>query len=136
MPLNQPLGGNPRYLFTDKTTAGAGVIDAPESFDIYVASIVRERALSLQSEAVSGIIFNMEKVEFLDQSALGVIIGTLHRMHGKGRWAAVAGASGKVRKIFTVTGLDGIVPCYATVGEAAAREPGRRLAQAEDAAGA
>lgn len=106
-------------------SGGAWVIEAPADFDIYSAPAVRNLAVELQDDdGATAIVFDMSGVAFMDNTALGVIVGAHNRLRrAGGKGAAVAAAGGRVARCFEVTGLDKHVPMYATAAEAlAARE--------------
>lgn len=103
------------------TSGGTSVIEAPASFDIYAAPAVRELAIRLQGDGVNGIVFDLGGVAFMDNTALGVIVGAHNRVRGAGRrGAAVAAASEPVERMFRVTGLIKFLPMHATVAGALA----------------
>lgn len=89
--------------------------------DLQVADNLRsglERALE-QTEALN-LVFNLEKVSFLDSSGLGVILGRYNRVVGrKGKIAFVSAAPG-VRRVLELSGLFRIGGDFATEEEALA----------------
>ncbi|HEV2088644.1 MAG TPA: STAS domain-containing protein, partial [Cryptosporangiaceae bacterium] len=86
------------------------------------ASQLRERLSKLSAEGYSKIVVDMEAVDFLDSSGLGVLIGGLKtaRLAG-GRFTLVC-TQPKILKIFRVTGLEEIFGIHASVDEALAAE--------------
>lgn len=102
-------------------SGGAWVIEAPGSFDIYSAPAVRNLAIQLQEGGATAIVFDMAGVTFMDNVALGVIVGAHKRLRGAGgEGAAVAAADDRVARCFAVTGLTKHLPMYATAAEALA----------------
>jgi anti-sigma B factor antagonist len=102
-------------------SGAASVIEAPGSFDIYSAPAVRELAVQLQDAGAATIVFDMSGVTFMDNTALGVIVGAHKRLRGAGgEGAAVAAADDRVARCFAVTGLTKHRPRYATAAEALA----------------
>jgi anti-sigma B factor antagonist len=103
----------------------ASVIEEPADFDIYSAPAVRELAVQLIDGGATAIVFDMAGVTFMDNTALGVIVGAHKRLRSAGgEGAAVAGAGERVARCFAVTGLDRHVPMYATAAEALAAAQG------------
>jgi anti-anti-sigma factor len=94
------------------------VIEAPEYFDVYNAPRVRETAIALQAGGVTGIVFDLAAVTFMDKAALGVIAGTCTRLGPAGGRVAVAGAATQVARLLQVVGLTRIVPLLPTPEEA------------------
>jgi anti-sigma B factor antagonist len=101
---------------------GTWVIEAPASFDIYSAPAVRNLAIQLQEGGATAIVFDLAGVTFMDNAALGVIVGAHKRLRGAGGEGAafLAAAGERVARCFAVTGLTKILPMYATAGEALA----------------
>jgi len=103
----------------------ASVIEAPADFDIYSAPAVRELAVQLIDGGATTIVFDMAGVTFMDNTALGVIVGAHKRLRSAGgEGAAVAAAGERVARCFAYTGLDRHVPMYATAAEALAAAQG------------
>jgi anti-sigma B factor antagonist len=94
------------------------VIEAPASFDIYNVSAVRELAIALKADGVTGIVFDLGATTFLDNTALGVIAGTSARLRPADGRIAVAAAAEPAARLFRVTGLTKIVPMFGTCKEA------------------
>ncbi|MGH3195138.1 MAG: STAS domain-containing protein, partial [Streptosporangiaceae bacterium] len=84
-------------------SGATSVIEAPDSFDIYSAPAVRELAIQLQEGGATAIVFDMGGVTFMDNTALGVIVGAHKRLRSAGgEGAAVAAASERVARCFEV----------------------------------
>jgi anti-anti-sigma factor len=77
------------------STGGTAVIEAPASFDTGTAPRVRELAIALQRDGVTGIVFDLGAVVFLDNQALAVIEGTRCRLRRAGGRIAVAAAAAR-----------------------------------------
>ena len=106
-------------------SGATSVIEAPGSFDIYSAPAVRELAVQLMGDGATAIVFDMSGVTFMDNTALGVIVGAHKRLRGAGgEGAAVAAASDRVARCFAVTGLSEHLPMYATAAAALAAAQG------------
>jgi len=107
------------------TSGATSVIEAPADFSIYSAPAVRELAIQLQEGGATAIVFDLAGVTFMDNTALGVIVGAHKRLCGAGgRGAAVAAASDPVGRMFRVTGLSKCLPMHATVADALAAATG------------
>ncbi len=85
---------------------GAGLVVLKGEVDIYTAPRFKEDLLALIDEGVIDILVDLTEVEFIDSTALGVLIGGVKRLHPlQGRLLVVAN-SRPVLKILTITGLD------------------------------
>ncbi|MEI6363632.1 MAG: STAS domain-containing protein [Actinomycetes bacterium] len=84
-------------------------------------------APALQAEldpitAVHGasLVIDLTEVDFIDSSALGVLVATLkHVREVNGRLDVVV-SKPRVLKVFKLTGLDAVIPLHATLDEAVA----------------
>ena len=74
--------------------------------DVYTAPKLREYLIDLDSAGSHQLIIDMEKVDFLDSTGLGVLVGGLKRVraHTRARctWSAPRTS---ILKIFRITGL-------------------------------
>ena len=59
---------------------GIGVVDVGREIDIYTAPRLRELLIDLVSKNNYQLIVNMDEVEFLDSTGLGVVVGGLRRV--------------------------------------------------------
>src|SRR6266436_4746546 len=89
---------------------GIGVVDVEGEIDVYTAPRLRELLIDLVNKNNYQLVVNMEKVEFLDSTGLGVLVGGLKRVRAHdgsldlvctpergGRSAARRGAPGRGR---------------------------------------
>ena len=53
------------------------VVDVKGEVDVYTASKLREKLIELVSDGSYDIVVNLEEVEFLDSTGLGVLVGVL-----------------------------------------------------------
>jgi len=61
------------------TTDGIEVVDVEGEIDVYTAPRLRELLIDLVNGGHYQLVVNMEKVEFLDSTGLGVLVGGLKR---------------------------------------------------------
>jgi len=62
------------------TTDGIEVVDVEGEIDVYTAPRLRELLIDLVNGGHYQLVVNMEKVEFLDSTGLGVLVGGLKRV--------------------------------------------------------
>lgn len=90
--------------------------------DVYTAPQLKQDIVDVAERGVKHLIINLSKVEYLDSTGLGVLIGGLKRLReGKGNLVLV-GPGMRILRIFEITGLDKIFDIYPTVEEAAGGE--------------
>jgi anti-sigma B factor antagonist len=94
------------------------VLEVGGEVDVYTAPKLRERLVELVGDGQYRIIVDMTKVEFLDSTGLGVLVGGLKRIRShEGNLALVCNAE-RILKIFRITGLTKVFPIYDTLDEA------------------
>jgi len=99
---------------------GVGLVELSGEVDIYTAPRFKEDLLALIDEGAGTIVVDLTKVDFIDSTALGVLIGGVKRLHPRdGRLVLVAN-SRPVQKILAITGLDKVFTIVPTRDEALA----------------
>ncbi len=89
-----------------------GLIVLKGEVDIYTAPRFKEDLLALIDEGVTDILVDLSQVEFIDSTALGVLIGGVKRLHPlQGRLLVIAN-SRPVLKILSITGLDNVFAVF------------------------
>lgn len=95
------------------------IIHLKEDLDHHNAIWIREKADKiLEQKNVINIIFDFDKVSFMDSSGIGVIMGRYKKVIFIGGKIAVAGVSETINRIFTISGLYKIMGKYKGVDEA------------------
>ena len=105
---------------------GIEVVDVGGEIDIYTAPRLRELLIDLVSKNSYQLIVNMDKVEFLDSTGLGVLVGGLKRVRAHDGWLDLVCTQEPILKIFRITGLTKVFGIYQTVDQAIAARKGRR----------
>jgi anti-sigma B factor antagonist len=105
------LGGpNPRGEDVDLTLAtsevdGATIIAVGGEIDVYTAPKLRDKITELVADGVYDIIVDMEAVEFLDSTGLGVLVGGLKKVRAHDGSLQLICTQDRLLKIFRITGL-------------------------------
>jgi len=99
---------------------GHGVVTLRGELDLADAPSVAEH-LSAAVAAYGRVIVDLEGLEYIDSSGLGVLVRILKLARGSGGDLPLAGPQGVVRKVLTATGLMGVFSVYPSVAEAARR---------------
>ena len=99
---------------------GYTVIEVGGEIDVYTAPKLRERLISLVEEGSYQLIVDMEAVEFLDSTGLGVLVGGLKRVRAQDGWIDLVCTQSRILRIFRITGLNKVFSIYSTVPEAVA----------------
>ena len=106
------------------TKDGIEVVDVEGEIDVYTAPRLRELLIELVNIGHYQLVVNMEKVEFLDSTGLGVLVGGLKRVRAHDGSLDVVCTQERIRKIFRITGLTKVFGIYQTVDQAIAAKQG------------
>ena len=99
---------------------GIEVVDVEGEIDVYTAPRLRELRIDLVNKNNYQLVVNMEKVEFLDSTGLGVLVGGLKRVRAHDGSLDLVCTQERILKIFRITGLTKVIGIHASVDEAIA----------------
>ena len=102
------------------------VIELEGEVDVYTAPQLKQQIISILEGGAKVLAINLTKVDYLDSTALGVLIGGLKRMREKDGNMVLICPSPRIRRVFEITGLDKIFDIYNTEEEAE-EEMGKEL---------
>lgn len=86
--------------------------------DVYTAPRLRQAITDVIDSGAAKVILDMEQVDFLDSTGLGVLVGALKRAKSKDGILSIVATQDKILKIFDITGLNKVFPMHASVDEA------------------
>jgi anti-sigma B factor antagonist len=87
--------------------------------DVATVPRLREQLHGLVASGTPRIVVNLDAVDFLDSTGLGVLVGALKRVRNNGGELALVCTAPRIRKVFEVTGLTKVFSLYDTVDAAA-----------------
>ena len=87
---------------------------------VYTAPRLRELLIDLVNKNNYNLVVNMERVEFLDSTGLGVLVGGLKRVRAYDGSLDLVCTQERILKIFRITGLTKVFGIHDTVDEAIA----------------
>ena len=105
---------------TSRQEGARTVISVSGEIDVYTAPSLRERLNELVASGHYDLVVDMEGVEFLDSTGLGVLVGGLKRVRSHDGTLRLVCAQEKILKVFRITGLTKVFPIHATLEEALA----------------
>jgi anti-sigma B factor antagonist len=94
------------------------ILEIGGEIDVYTAPKLREKLIELVSDGSYDLIVDLEKVDFLDSTGLGVLVGGLKRVRNHDGSLKLVCTQEKILKIFRITGLTKVFPIYASVDDA------------------
>jgi len=105
---------------------GIEIVDVEGEIDVYTAPRLRELLIELVNNGFYQLVVNMEKVEFLDSTGLGVLVGGLKRVRAHDGSLDLVCTQERILKLFRVTGLAKVFGIHETVDQAIAAKGTRR----------
>ncbi len=105
---------------------GIEVVDVEGEIDIYTAPRLRDLLSDLASKNNYQLVVNLDKVEFLDSTGLGVLVGGLKRVRAHDGSLDLVCTQERILKIFRLTGLTKVFGIHQTVDQAIAAKNGRQ----------
>ena len=97
---------------------GYAVLAVFGEVDVYTAPNFRERLIELVSEGKHQIVVDLEGVDFLDSTGLGVLVGGLKRLRSHDGDLSLVCTQSRILKVFEITGLTKVFTIHRTVDEA------------------
>ena len=94
------------------------VVEVGGEIDVYTAPKLREQLVELVNEGHYHLIVDMEGVDFLDSTGLGVLVGGLKRLRSHNGDLALVCTQARILKVFEITGLTSVFSISPTVDEA------------------
>ena len=76
--------------------------------DVSTADKLKEYLHNLADEKILDMKINLDKLDYIDSTGLGVMIGVLKKLKTDNKEIHILNPKSNVKKIFTITGLDKI----------------------------
>lgn len=103
---------------TTRAAEGCTVIEVGGEIDVYTAPKLRDAITELVSRGEHHLVIDMEQVEFLDSTGLGVLVGGLKKVRAHEGSLRLVCTSERLLKIFRITGLAKVFPIHDSVDSA------------------
>lgn len=82
--------------------------------DLHTSPSLRDRISELLDAGTSKLAIDLEQVSFMDSSSLGILVTALKRIQEQDGDLALVGANGSPLKVLSLTGIDGLMPMFAS----------------------
>lgn len=99
---------------------GWSVLEVGGEVDVATAPKLREQLISLVNDEHYRIVVDLEHVDFIDSTGLGVLIGALKRVRTHDGDLALVCAEARILKVFEITGLLNVFTVHPSVDAAVA----------------
>jgi anti-sigma B factor antagonist len=103
---------------TTRSEGDSTVVVVGGEIDVYTAPKLREQLIDLVNAGKYHLVVDMEGVEFLDSTGLGVLVGGLKRVRAHDGTLRLVCTQERILKIFRITGLTKVFPIHDTVDDA------------------
>ena len=113
-----------------RTEGDRTIVEVGGEIDVYTAPRLREQLVDLVADGKYHLVVDMERVDFLDSTGLGVLVGGLKRVRAHDGSLRLVCTQERILKIFRITGLTKVFPIHSSVEEAVAPPSDRRPAAA------
>jgi anti-sigma B factor antagonist len=105
-------------LEVDESRSPYTVLSVKGEIDVYTAPRLREKLVELVSEGHRKVVVDLEAVDFLDSTGLGVLVGGLKRLRSHGGDLMLVSTQARILKVFEITGLTAVFRISSSVEEA------------------
>jgi anti-sigma B factor antagonist len=94
------------------------IVDVHGDIDVLTSGALRDRLLAVVGKGHDGLVVNLDNVEFIDSTGIGVLIGVWRRVQAGQGTFALAAPSRRTRRIFDIAGVSEIFSIHDSAAEA------------------
>jgi anti-sigma B factor antagonist len=98
--------------------ATASLVDVEGEIDVLTSQRLKTALAGIVDAGASTIVINLDQVEYLDSTGLGVIVSAMKRIRENDGSIVLTGLSPHLTKIFEITGLRKVFDVYPTASDA------------------
>jgi anti-sigma B factor antagonist len=113
----------PDAMFPVELVGAVPVVAAPEEIDITNADGLRAALLEAAAHGHGSFVVDMSRTQFCDTAGLHALVGAHKRALAAGGEVRLVIPGAAVQRIFAITGLNHVIPSFATRQEALAQTP-------------
>lgn len=103
--------------------AGRTIVEVGGEIDVYSAPTLRDRLNGLVADGQYHLVVDMRRVDFLDSTGLGVLVGGLKRVRSHDGSLVLVCTQDRVLKVFRITGLTKVFAIHDSVEAALEGQP-------------
>jgi anti-sigma B factor antagonist len=106
--------------FLVKLVSGVPVVAAPEEIDMTNARELGSALLAAATDGPGTLVADMSRTQYCDSSAIHTLLAAHKRAQDGGRELLLVAAKAPVLRVFTITGVDRLIPTFASLADALA----------------
>ena len=99
---------------------GSVVVLVGGEVDVYTAPQLRAALDAQIAAGHSRLVVDLDKVDFLDSTGLGVLVGRLKLVRNQSGWLRIVCSNERILRVFRITGLDKVFAIHSSVDAALA----------------
>ncbi|MDE0804934.1 MAG: STAS domain-containing protein [Acidimicrobiales bacterium] len=99
-------------------TGGWTVLTATGEIDVAAAPGLREKLVELIEDGTNELVVDLEGVDFIDSTGLGVLVGAVRRARAADGDVRLVCTNSRLLKVFDVTGLDDVFAIADSIDDA------------------
>ena len=107
-------------LEVDESRTPFTILAVKGEVDVYTAPRLREKLVELVSQGKLKVVVDLEGVDFLDSTGLGVLVGGLKRLRSHEGDLYLVCTQQRILKVFEITGLTKVFEIHESVDAAVA----------------
>jgi len=111
------------HLETVGPIGDCAVIQVTGEVDVYTAPMLREQMRELAAKGAMHLIVDLSRVDFLDSTGLGALVGGLKRLREANGSLALVISTPRIMRIFQITGLTKALATWRSVTGAITADP-------------
>src|SRR5512147_2397811 len=112
-----------------RTVSEHTVLEVGGEIDVYTAEKLRGRLRDIVNSGEKHVVVDLTKVEFLDSTGLGVLVGAHRRLRARDGSLDLVCPHERLLKVFRITGLDSVFAIHASVEDATSGGAAARAAR-------
>jgi anti-sigma B factor antagonist len=106
------------FTVSTRTEGPFTVVEVGGEVDVYTAPRLREAVVTAIDSGNTRLVIDVENVEFLDSTGVGVLVGALKKVRSASGTLDIVCTQPRLLKIFGITGLDKVFGLHTSVAEA------------------
>ena len=107
-----------RLELSHRMEQGIPVVDVSGEIDVYTVPKFKEHLASLIEQGNNRLLINLEKVQYMDSSGFGALLGATKRLRPDGGALGLVGCNQVITRMLKITRLNTIFQMYETEPEA------------------
>ncbi len=109
--------------FSIETISGMPVVAAPAEIDVANTEMLRAALISAAADGYATVVVDLSQTAFCDSTGLNVLVRGHKRAAAEGGELRLVIGAASLLRIFSVTGVDRVIPIFTTLAEALGELP-------------